>query len=320
MEQKPIVANKLKNKKKDVILADNLTETQIKKQEESKYNQNSDSKLPENKQTPSVNPLLKDSEKIEFTEKEIEVNTSTTNKKENEINNNIVNLTNENETNQAKQEEKKKLDAEQSSSNSNLINHVLFNIQLFFSQNKKICPKIYELLLNYLSVDHLKMVLEERDCIEICGNMLCNKVISKQKTKKYFYNSKTKEFVKEDVLGLFCDVRCFQKFKDAMKIANNFDYFRLFKFESLFILYNSKNYFNGEIYLKKIAYLIKPMYENSLKNVDEITLDLLKTKYDNYFSDKNEEAADTKNINENNANDNVVELNKVFEEKININI
>jgi len=315
MEHKPNVPNKLKNKKKDIILSDNYTETSVKKPIESKNNHNIDSKLPGNEPITTKNALFKDSEKLQFTEKEKEVDTSSTNKKEISNNSTYNTLTKEND----KKEEKNNLDSNQSSSNSNLINHIIFNIQVFFSQKKNICHKIYELLLNYLSVDHLKVILEERDCNEVCGNILCNKQIFKSKSKKYFYNSKTKEFVKEDVLSYFCDVRCFQKFKDAMKIANNFDYLRLFKFESLFIFYNLKNYYNGEIYLKKIAYLIKPLYEVSLNNIDNITLDIIKTQYDNYFRDNSEEAADKKNNYEDNMNHNVIELNKVFEEKININ-
>jgi hypothetical protein len=313
MEQKSNVANKLKNKKKDVILADNLTETSIKKPEEIKTNQTTSTNISENKQINKENPLLRDSEKIKFTEKEMEIDTSTTKNKEN-----IDNSTKDNESNNHKKDEKS-LDAKKSSSDANLINHMIFNIQVFFSQNKKICPKIYDLLLNYLSVDHLKVILEERDCMEICGNILCNKQISKPKAKKYFYNSKTKEFVKEDVLSFFCNIRCFQKFKDAIKIANNFDYLRLFKFETLFILYNSKNYYSGEIFLKKIAYLIKPIYENLLKNIDDIKMDILKTKYDNYFNYNNEEAIEKINNGDINSTENVVELNKVFEEKLNIN-
>lgn len=311
MEQNSNIANKLKNKKKDVIFADNMRETPIKKSEENTKDQNNSINSSENKQNNLQNPLLEDFEKEKFAKKEI--NNSTINQKD------ITDDTNKERKMNEEKKDVKNLDAEQSSTNNNYINHVIFNIQLFFSQNKKICPKIYELLINFLSVDHLKAILEERDCLELCGNILCNNQLSKLKTKKYFYNSKTKEFEKEDVLSFFCDVRCFQKFKDAMKIANNFDYLRLFKFDTLYVLYNSKNFYIGEIYLKKIAYLIKPLYENSLKNVDEITIDIIKTKYENYFNVKNDET--NKNIENEiiDSKENVIQLNTVFEDKINLN-
>jgi len=312
MEQNSNVMSKLKNKKKDIILADNITETTIKKTEEIKANDvNANKNLVQNS-IKLENPLLENSEK------EIE-----TNKTKNEENvdhcKEISKSENEGNIESIKKDEENKYDAEQTSSNNNIVNHVIFNIQLFFSRDKKIYTIIYELFINYLSVEHLKAILEERDCIEVCGNILCDNKIEKAKMKKFYYNSKLKEFVKEDVLSFFCDVRCFQKFKDGIKIANNFDFLRLFKFESLYLFYNIKNYFSEELYLKKISGIIKPLYETYLKNIDGIKLEMLKVKYDNYFlEEKNKKQEDKNSESEKSSNkkENSFELNKVFEDKV----
>ena len=295
-DNKSNLTSKLKNKKKDIILADNLTEQpNINTNKDSKEDQNSNKSKEEN-------PLLKDAEKFIPTEKKEEISK-------------IQNLEINSSENKDKKDEKiqnQNLELEKNIANNEIMNKIIFQIQLYFSQNKNIDIKIYNLFVTYLSVDHLKAVLEERDCIEICGNILCNKKIGKSKNKKYFYNSKLKDFVKEDVLNFFCDVRCFQKFKDAIKIANDFDFLRLFRFESLYVFNNLKNYFIEDINLKKICHIAKGLYEISLKKVDEIKLDLLKIKYDNYFSEIQDEATITNK-------DGYIDLNKVFEEKMNIN-
>ncbi len=342
MEQKPTNLNKLKNKKKDVIKADNINAAPINKPDENISTKN----ILERESTLTINsklienPLLVNSNNKENTDKDIEnkINTIDNSKNDSHGKTTITNkekksiefntekqpINNEHSNNDTKKEINKSNSDE--NKNSNVINKIIFNIhfniQLFLSSKKKINRKLFDILMNFLSIDHLKAILEERDCIGLCGNILCDKVIEKRKTKKSFYNSQLKDFVKDDVLGYFCDIKCFQLFKDAIKLSNNFDYLRLFKFESLFIFFNLKNYFSDEIYMKKISSIVKPVYENTLKNVDELTFDLLKTKYDNYFNDLNKiECNNTLNgiSNEDkNIHNNNIDLNKVFEEKIHL--
>lgn len=308
MEEKRVITNKLKNKKKDVILADNIIETPRKKEEENKQSKNTTNVIDNNIQ----NPLLKDSTQLVAEGEQAPVIDTTVDRG--------VSRDENSKQSTANADKAKVKDQSDEVVNNNIMNQIIFNIQLLFSVEKLLEKKIYEIFLNFLSIDHLKAVLEERDCIEICGNILCNKHIEKPKTKKYFYDSRKKEFAKEDMLSFFCDVRCFQAFKDAIKIANNFDFLRLFKFESLFIMFNTKNYYPNEIYLKKISHLTKILFESSLKKIDDVTLDMLKAKYDNYFNDK---AKKEENIIK--ADDEVkaeegqnIALNQVFDEKLHI--
>lgn len=282
--------NKLKNKKKDIILADNLQEKSLNPY--SSANDNNKKKEINKEEKKPLNPLLAEDNKVKNPDEEI-INTEK--KAEKKATKSEKNSTNS--------------DAEKTAKNSKAINDVIFNIQLLFSSSKIVPLKIYQIFLKYLSMENLKEILEERDCLEICGNIQCNNSLEKKTSKKFYFDSKVKEFVKDDVLNYFCDIKCMQKFKDAMKITDTFDFLKFFKLENLYILHNAKDYFSDEIFLKKISFLIRDLYEGSIKKVDEETIKALRKNLDKCFIDYEKDKVD----------DNFNEINGEFKEKIDIN-
>jgi hypothetical protein len=300
--------SKIKNKKKDVILADNIQDKShnpyASNPQDQNKNQTQNKNPSEKEKIKIINPLLEEDNQIRNPQQKQE----DIKKEENNNNRNNKKEYNHNFTEREKSSTEK---------NSKIINDVIFNIQLLFSSTKIIPLKIYESFLRFLSMENLKEILEERDCLEICGNIQCNKSLKKAREKKFFFNSKIKEFVKEDVQGYFCDIRCLQKFKDAMRITDSFDFLKFFKLENLFVLHNTKDYFNDEIFAKKISFLIRELYDNSINKASEETIQALRKNLDEYYKEKNN---DNDNDNSNyNDNINIKVINNELKEKIDLN-
>ena len=164
----------------------------------------------------------------------------------------VEEITTELEKEQTK-ENKNEQNQESNSKISALINKIIYNIQLLFSMHSKLDEKLFSLLVKYLSRDHMKDILEERDCRQVCGNILCGKKLNRNKNDKLYYNSKMKEFVKEEIVDFFCDVRCMQKFKDALKISDKFDYFTLARLDALCAFTMLPDFFSDNMYINNIS-------------------------------------------------------------------
>jgi hypothetical protein len=249
--------NKIKNKKKDIITVDN-TDINVNKTHD-------DVKEKEN---------IKDDNKNEINKEEV-VNTDIIVEKV-EKENATTPLKNTNEL-------------ESSESNKSLINKIIYNFQLLLSLSKKVDDKLINFASLYLSLEHFEAILEERDCKGICGNMLCGSKLDKSKQKKYYYNSNTKQFSKNDIDEYFCDIKCFQKFKDVLQIAKTFDYFRLLNLETLIIFSILPEYYPSNKYLDEITKNAKIILEKNRKIDDKNFPELLskiKKKYDKYFLDE----------------------------------
>ena len=204
---------------------------------------------------------------------------------------------NEEKKNDIKEDIKKNMD----SIDTNILNKIIFNIQLLLSLHNQIDERLYNIVINYLSSNNLKEILEERDCGGVCGNMLCGKKLLKEKNNKFYFNSKTKDFVKDDIEDFFCDVRCLQKFKDVLKISNKFDYFSLARLEALFYLSFLTEYYPDNKYISNISKFSKVIYEKKIKDGNHNKdIDRLEKSFRNYFEAieeiKYEENCNTENL------------------------
>lgn len=193
--------------------------------------------------------------------------------------------------------------------NSSTINKIIFNIQLLLSLTNKVDEKLVNVFSFLLSQDHLKLIVEERDCREVCCNLLCGMKIKKNKSGKLFYNPQFKSFTKDDVMDLFCDVRCFQKFKDLSYIASKFDYFRLLNIETIFLFTIISEYYPKNQYLDKISHLAQGLLNSAQSKFGlEEKLKEYKGKYDKYFVD-DEIVEKVENLD---INEGEVAINKMF--------
>jgi hypothetical protein len=243
--------DKLKNKKKDIITQDN----QFTKQEPKKKPDQ------EIQQELTVQPQGKEQTEKKVTFKDdIEVNTfkptsATKETKAPEISNKI----------------------------NKILTTISFNIQLLLSLYSQVDDKLYAILSKYLSPEHVKNILEERDCRSICGNMLCGQKLQKPEVKKYYYDSKKKDFIKDDIIDYFCDIKCLQKFKDLCKLSQAFDYFSLMRLDFLIMLSVLPDYFPEIKYIDKIATLSKTIIEE--KKPSQADIDRYSLVYQKYFTD-----------------------------------
>jgi len=194
--------------------------------------------------------------------------------------------------------------------NNSTLQKILFKIQLLLSMTNKLDSKISLILSQLLSEDHLKCILEERDCRNVCGNILCGEKLKGDKSKKtFYYNSNIKEFRKENAMEFFCDVRCFQKFKDLTSIAQKFDFLRLLNVETIFVMSILNDFYPQNKYLEEISALSKIILNQERNYLDNKEFfEEIRKKYDKFFSEESEE--DNKNKHE--INQEVSSLDSVF--------
>ncbi len=169
---------------------------------------------------------------------------------------------------------------------NNVIKKILFKIQLLLSMTSKIDAKLIGILSQVLSEEHIKGILEERDCRGICGNVSCgSKIKTKDKdSASYQYNYTSKDFSKDNVLDFFCDVRCYQKFKEILIITKNFDYLRLLNIETVYLFSILKEFYSDNSYLEEISVLADQILSN--QKIQGEYYAGLKEKYTNFFSNK----------------------------------
>ena len=184
-------------------------------------------------------------------------NTSSQGKSENKLNK-------EDKEKQLKLQQEKELKAkaqEKDDQTSKLLNKITLRLQTLLSIYPKVEEKLACVLIKFISPEHIKNILEERDCNNFCGNFLCDRVLNKEKEKdkRLFYNPETKKFTKDDLLSFFCNVKCFQIFKDFCKVAESFDYLYLTSKESTIIFNILIDYFPNNKYLKQISDIAKEL-------------------------------------------------------------
>jgi hypothetical protein len=187
----------------------------------------------------------------------------------------------------------------ESEQNNSILHKILFKLQLLLSMTNKIDLKMNLIFSQLLSEDHLKCILEERDCRRVCGNILCGNKLKKDNSKEtYYYNNSVKDFRKENAMDFFCDVRCFQKFKDLTTVAQKFDFFRLLNIETIYVLSILVNYYPKNKYLDEISVLAISILNKEKKFVESGEFfQKIKEKYDKFFTESEEkESIDNEDI------------------------
>jgi hypothetical protein len=168
--------------------------------------------------------------------------------------------------------------------NNNItIKKILFKIQLLLSMTNKLDSKILSILSQVLSEEHLKGVLEERDSRGICGNLSCGSKLNLklEDSEKYYYNFTSKDFSKDSVCDFFCDVKCYQKFKDVLNVTKNFDYLRLLTIDTIYLLSILKEFYADNSYLEEISILSTQIL--SKQPLSQEYFSSLKEKYTKFF-------------------------------------
>lgn len=195
-----------------------------------------------------------------------------------------------------------------STDNNSVITKVLYKLQLLLSMTNKLDEKILQLLSQLLSEEHLRNILEERDCRGICGNLLCGLKLNLNEDKhKYSYNNNFKLFTKENAFDYFCDVKCFQKFKDLLNQAKKFDYLRLLNMQNIYTLAILKEFYPTNKYLEEISTLAFTMLNKELRfTSNQEHYQQIRGKYIKYFSDE----IIVEVVTEENSNE--INLNKIF--------
>ena len=170
-------------------------------------------------------------------------------------------LTHKDEQNNLKEQENS---IEGNEGNNSLLNKITFKIQLLFSMTNKLHEKLISIFSKIITVEHLKVILEERDCRGVCGYFKCGTKLNK-KDKKYYYNSTKKEFTKESLSDYFCCSECVQNFIEIYRICEGFDYFRLLNLENIYLLSVINEYDPKNKYLDEISALAKSIISNDNK-------------------------------------------------------
>jgi len=173
----------------------------------------------------------------------------------------------------------KELHDQKDQQSSKLLDKITLRLQTLFSIQPKIDEKLANLLIKFISPEHIKNILEERDCNSFCGNFLCDKVLKKDKDGRLFYNPETKKFTKEDIYTFFCNVKCFQSFKDFCKVAETFDYLYLSSPSSAVIFNILIDYFPNNKYLKQISDIAKEIIDININQADFKTLNIKTREY-----------------------------------------
>ena len=174
--------------------------------------------------------------------------------------------------------ELKKKDINISDINTQIINKLI----LLLSLNDKIDIKLVNILSNYLSQNHLKEILEERDCRNICGNLICGEELLDDINYKKYFDPNEGEITKLSTIDSFCDEKCFEIFNNIYKFSSKYDYSIYLNIESIYLFKYLKDYLPVNKYLNEISELA----EMIISSIDENNLEkneIYKKKYDNYF-------------------------------------
>jgi hypothetical protein len=247
--------DKLKNKKKDII----TPETPV---VNNKIETNADEKNEKNENNAELKKESESDKKVSFKE-EIEVNTFI-----------------KNEPTSTTKEKKEELNEK----TGQIMNSISYNIQLLLSLYNTVDDKLYTIISKYLAPDHIRNILEERDCRQICGNLICGKRVTRPSVKKFYYDAKSKDFVKDDIIDYFCDIKCFQKFKDLTKLSQKFDYLTLLRLDFLVMLSVLPEYFPDVKYIEKVAKLAQTILAE--KNFSEVEILKHKQYFEKYFTEE----------------------------------
>ena len=152
--------------------------------------------------------------------------------------------------------------------NSFLMDKIIVKLEYFLSYNEKIDERLYKLLAPLLSVKHYNYILEERECLNICGNLLCNNKIKNKVEKGTFsYDNIRDKFGTENIGNYFCCKNCFAIFQKALKYSNkNYKYDDLFNLDTVLLFEALQDYYEKDDELTRISNLAANLLETFIRN------------------------------------------------------
>ena len=185
---------------------------------------------------------------------------------------------------------------EQSRENIILISKIIFQIEILFSYTNKIDIKVCNLISPLISKTHFENIREERDARNICSNFLCSNKIERNRNFSLNYNPKKKVFDEDSNFNYFCSEKCYDEYNKFLSLSiSNYNYLLLFTLDSIYLFSILYEYFEENIYLKKIGEIADEMIhsfkKNNIKDINDINdfLDLERIKYSKILIDNFDE-------------------------------
>ena len=185
---------------------------------------------------------------------------------------------------------------EQNKDNSSLLAKIYFQIELLFSYTNIVDIKLCNIILPLISKTHFENIREERDGRNICSNFLCGNKIERNRKSSIIYDPKSKDFVSDSIINYFCCTKCFDQYNQFLSLSiRNYNYLLLFTLDTIFLYSILYEYFEDNIYLKKIGEIAENMIDsfkrNHFKDINDINnlLDMKRIKYSKLLIDNFDE-------------------------------
>ena len=152
--------------------------------------------------------------------------------------------------------------------NSFLMDKIIVKLENFLSYSEKIDEKLYKLLSTLLSVKQYNDILEERECLNICGNLLCDNIIKNKEEKGTFsYDNIRNKFGTENLGNVFCCKNCFGIFQKAVKYsAKNYKYENLFNLDIILLFEALQDYYEKDDDLTRISNLATNLLDTYIRH------------------------------------------------------
>ena len=185
---------------------------------------------------------------------------------------------------------------EQNKENSFLLGKIYFQIELLFSYTNIIDIKLCNIILPLISKTHFENIREERDGRNICSNFLCGNKIERNRKSSIIYDPKSKDFANDSIINYFCSEKCFDQYNQFLSLSTrNYNYLLLFTLDTIFLYSILYEYFEDNIYLKKIGEIAENMIDSfkriHFKDINDINslLDMKRIKYSKLLIDNFDE-------------------------------
>jgi hypothetical protein len=105
-------------------------------------------------------------------------------------------------------------------SNISLIKKIVSKFENLFSYNDIVEEKIVKLISPLLTVDNYNSILEERESLDICGNILCgNKIEEKIPEGVFTYDKVSDKYDSKHPSNVFCSKNCLDTFQNFVKFS-----------------------------------------------------------------------------------------------------
>ena len=172
------------------------------------------------------------------------------------------------ELNNNKKQEKDKFYLPDDKNSSFLLKKIMNQLEYLFSYNDIVDEKIYKLLTPLLSVSNYNSILEERETLDICGNILCGKKIKSKVPEGVFADDKiTGKFDTVHISNMFCSKECFNNYQQLVKYAaKNYKINNLLNIDSILLLEALQDYYENDEELTRISNLADNLLETYIRS------------------------------------------------------